>query len=210
MTTTEAHTEYQLLDGIQNEESFLHVAMKLGDPIALADGNFIKELKVRSKRDAKINTLGSRFGTGMFPFHTDTAFWSPPARLVLLRAVSGDLSRGTYVKPFDDLFEGISGHEIRRSVWICDTGKRKFYSTISFEASHQRGYRFDPNCMRPANALAKQIEEIIKPRCLELNKNRIGWQPNMVAVIPNWTHLHARGASNSSQQERTLQRIYLR
>ncbi len=210
MTTTEAHTEYQLLDGIQDEDSFLRVAMKLGDPIALTGGSFIKELKVRRKRDAKINTLSARFGTGMFPFHTDTSFWSHPARLVLLRALSGDLSRGTYVKSFVDLFEGISGHEIRRSAWICDTGKRKFYSTINFEASHQRGYRFDPNCMRPANASAKHIEEIIKPRCLQLNKGRIDWQPNRVAVIPNWTHLHARGTSNSLQQERTLQRIYVR
>jgi hypothetical protein len=208
--TKSKNGEVLLFDGIGDEDSFLRLAKEFGTPIRHPNGSYIKTLRVTCQSAAPVNSLSARYGTGMFPFHTDTAFWNPPARLVLLRGVNGDLRRPTFIKPFNDLFEGVVAHHLRRSIWICDTGKRKFYTTLSFENHDEQVFRYDPNCMRAANSKAQEIEILLRERCSDLRNLRIEWKPNRVAIIRNWTHLHARGFPFDGEQGRTLQRIYIR
>lgn len=203
-------SKIEIQDGVQDTSAFFELASSLGDPISLQNGTFVKELQVSRHSEAKPNSLSSRFGRGMFPFHTDTAFWRLPARWVLLRAVSGDLERPTHFMSFEKLFRDLTPSHIRRSAWVCDTGTAKSYSTIFFNSAGVEGFRYDPNCMRPANKAANEVDAVIRPRCFELNGQLINWIPNRVAIIDNWTWLHARGETLASEQKRILQRIYIK
>lgn len=201
-------TEPQTHDSIYSEAEFVEFANYLGRPIPLADGSVVKTLRVSPSGKARPNTLTGRFGTGVFPFHTDTAFWPRPARLVLLRAVCGDLRRPTILIPFTTIAEAVAPHQLRRGAWLCDTGRRKTYTTIHFEQDGESGLRYDPNCMTPANKAAREVDELLRPRCFDINGELIEWRPNRVAVIPNWTYLHARG-SGCDDLDRLLERIYI-
>jgi alpha-ketoglutarate-dependent taurine dioxygenase len=78
-----------------------------------------------------------------------------------------------------------------------------------FEHDGQSGLRYDPNCMVPANKAAREVDEFLRPRCFQIDGNRIEWQPNRVAVIPNWSYLHARGLSGHNDLDRVIERIYI-
>ena len=212
VSDSEAELAIRVMDNVRTTAEFIDLASSIGTLIELPEGKVCQELHVTDSKEAKPNTLSSRFGMGMFPFHTDTAFWELPARWVLLRAVSGDLDRPTHLQSFKELFQGVSRSLVRRSAWICDTGVAKRYSTISFIHEGSEGFRYDPNCMTPANNAARQVDEMIRHQCFDLNGDMIKWIPDRVAIIDNWAWLHARGASSApaESQSRILQRIYLK
>lgn len=200
----------RIMDDVRDSSDFLDLATSLGNPIVNQDGTVVRELKVTDSEAAKPNTLSSRFGKGIFPFHTDTAFWTVPARWLLLRFVSGDSQRPTYCIQSEELIRSFSTSLVRRSAWICSTGTENTYSTITFQNCGSDGFRYDPVCMKPANNAAREIDAIFRPRCFEMSGIEIKWIPNRVAIIDNWSSLHARGRSTATDQSRVLQRIYLR
>ncbi len=200
-----------IVDHINESDSFLSLARKFGEPLKLADGNYIKNLRVIDKIESRPNTLSSKYGIGGFPFHTDGAFMLPPPRWVLLRAVSGNVSRSTYIKPFVKFFEGIDCQILRCSIWACNTGTQSYFTTIQFSAGGLSGYRYDRDCMRAANQSAKTIEETLFRRSECLPDQVFEWELNRVIAIPNWNYLHSRGESPmSSDSDRVLQRIYVK
>lgn len=199
----------QTHDSICSEAEFVEFAKCFGNPIPLADGLVVKTLRVSPSGEAKSNTLSERFGTGAFPFHTDTAFWPRPARLVLLRAVGGDLRRPTMLIPFSSIVGAFAPIQLRQGAWLCDTGHRKTYTTMYFEQGGLSGLRYDPNCMVPANKAAREVDEVLRPSCFDIMGELVEWCPNRVAVVPNWTYLHARGASGSDDLDRLIERIYI-
>lgn len=199
-----------IVDDVPDQASFLKLARQLGRPVQLENGSFTRTLCPTESSVAPKNSLSSRFGKGMFPFHTDTAFWSPPARLILLRGVRGDLRRPTYVRDFGELLGGLPTQTVRRSSWICDIGTRKFYTLLAFENITGYGFRYDLNCMRPADSNAKEIDALLRRRCTQLEGEKVEWREGRVIVINNWTHLHARGIAPMNEGERVLERIYLR
>lgn len=203
------NTEVLIFDDISTQNHFLELAKSMGRPIKNSEACYIDSLKVVDQAEAKKNTLSSRYGNGAFPFHTDTAFWNLPARIVLLRAVKGDLSRQTILRPFAPLLGLIGISTIRQSAWICDTGTRKLFTTMEFESETQHGFRYDPNCMKPANKAAHAVEKALKSDLMKNDNKFIEWIPNRVTVIPNWTYLHARGTSSQINQARILERIYI-
>ena len=62
--------------------------------------------------------MSAQFGMGEFPLHTDTAFWTIPARFLILR-VSGDTRRPTTLLSFRKLINRglIDTNLMNRSVW---------------------------------------------------------------------------------------------
>lgn len=202
-------SEPRIHDSICSEEEFVEFASSLGRPVPLANGSVVKTLRVSPSREARSNSLSQRFGTGSFPFHTDTAFWPRPARLVLLRGVSGDLRRPTILTPFSSAINLAASRRVRQAAWLCDTGYRKNYTTMHFEYDGVYGLRYDPNCMAPANKAAQEIDELLRPHCFDIKGELIEWVPNRVAVIPNWTYLHARAPSRWEDLDRLIERIYI-
>ena len=209
MTTFAPDKGVSLLDNVSTDDQFLKLAAELGSPVSIGPEGYIKSLTVKTEEEAPANSLSAKYGKGSFPFHTDTAFWPRPARLVLLRALKGDIQRPTYVISFDELLTGVPNSLIKNSAWICDTGNRKFYTMMHFDADGRQCLRYDPNCMRGANRSAKTLESILTERCSQLNGCKITWKENRLAIISNWTHLHARGVGPDGEHQRILQRIYV-
>lgn len=197
-------------DRIESDNQFIDLARSYGEIIFSKSGEVIKELHVLDSNDAAPNTLSSRYGKEGFPYHSDTAYWSVPARLVLLRAKSGDFSRCTYWLSFNDLFKGVSMSLLKRSSWLCDTGVKKHYTTLVFNIEGNVGFRYDPNCMSPANKAALEVYDIIQSRLKNDHGEKIEWIQDRVAVLPNWLVVHARGCSSAIKQDRVVQRIFIK
>jgi hypothetical protein len=71
--------------GIFSASAMLDLAKSLGTPRCAPNGELIKRVTIKSSAVAKAGTLSAAFGTKGFPLRTDTAFWSIPARYLVLR-----------------------------------------------------------------------------------------------------------------------------
>lgn len=206
-TQTAYDMDVIIYEDIKDDSSFLQLAKSIGKIRRHKNGQDIKFLTVSEKSAARPNTLSSLHGKGAFPLHTDTAFCSTPVKYVLLRAISGDLSRPTTFISFNELLGDIPESLIQRAVWSCTYGSSLFYTQIRFKVGDAHGQRLDLDCMQPCNKSAMAIRAHISSRLT--HPKEIKWKPNMVAVIPNWTHLHGRGDSKKADTNRILQRIYV-
>ncbi len=203
--------EPSVIQGIEGEDSFLRLARKFGEPVKLDDGAYIKTLQVKDQSSSRVNTLSAKYGNGSFPFHSDGAFMFPPPRWILLRAASVEICRATHLKSFSELFRGIEMRALRSSIWVCNTGRRKYFTTLHFSHGGMEGYRYDENCISAANSIARNLEPILKERTNFSPAYAIEWKQNQVVAIPNWIYLHARGARPSVADDgRILQRIYIK
>ena len=150
--------------GIDDGKSLLELAKSLGNPIRNHRGEFMRELRVMPRTVARPNTLSATFGTGRFPLHTDTALWTVPARFLVMRAI-GDTRRSTTVCPFGKLF-ALAGERlttaIRKSIWTLKGETASIYCEMAFRTpNHCCGFRYDRQCMAPANPAAQEVAEYL-------------------------------------------------
>ncbi|HWF37566.1 MAG TPA: hypothetical protein VG322_03545 [Candidatus Acidoferrales bacterium] len=199
--------------GVNDKDSLLELARSLGRPIAGADGHLIKELRVKHRAAALPCTLSAAFGTASFPLHTDTAFWKVPARFLVMRAI-GDVRRPTMVYPFSELFVLTSERlfeACRRAVWTLKSSTGPVYCGMTFRASDEsRGFRYDRQCMAPANSAAREVDEYMHFEAVGAAVRQVSWSDGTAVVIANWQALHGRGPEPPQEAERILQRIYVR
>jgi hypothetical protein len=200
------------VNGIYGPSSLLELARDLGRPLHNATGELIRELRVVPCTMARPYTLSATFGSGRFPLHTDTAFWTLPARFLVMRAI-GDTRRPTTVCPFSDLFE-LAGDKlatvVRKSVWSLRASTASIYCEMSFRGhSRSLGFRYDRQCMTPANLAAREVDEYITSAASETVTQLISWSEGTAVVIANWVSLHGRGPKPPDEQERIVQRIYV-
>lgn len=198
--------------GVDDGSSLLDLARSLGDPVPSADGKFVKTLKVIPHKAAHPRTLSAAFGSGSFPLHTDTAFWTVPARFLVLRAI-GDTRRSTMACPISDILE-LGGRKLTtvvgKSVWSLRTSTGSVYCEMSFRGPDQRlGFRYDRQCMTPANSAAQEVDEFMSSGLPETATQQISWADGIAVVIANWHSLHGRGPKPPLEQERILQRVYV-
>ena len=156
-----------------------------------------------------------REAKGPFPLHTDTGFWPLPVRYVFLRA-DGDIRRPTTVKSFERLIaecgDGFAALA-ERSVWLVGRASeklKKFYCSLRFRHANISGWRYDADCMSPANAAAERVNRILRPLVHSAQADSINWSSGLVLVLSNWQVLHGRGPEPPSEGERLIQRVYVR
>jgi hypothetical protein len=200
------------ISGIDDKDSLLELARSLGNPIRTSSGEFMRELRVVPSAIARPNTLSAMFGVGGFPLHTDTAFWALPARFLVMRVI-GDNRRPTTLFPFGDLLS-LAGvrmtNAIRTSVWRLKSTTGWVYCEMAFRTPNGgHGFRYDRQCMTPANSAARKVDEYICSQLPETAINRIVWSETTAMVVANWQSLHGRGPEPPQEQQRILQRIYV-
>jgi alpha-ketoglutarate-dependent taurine dioxygenase len=199
------------VSGITSRLELLRLAQSIGQPLLNPAGKLVKELIPSPDVDARRGTLSETYGNGVFPLHTDTAFWPVPARYVLLRA-HGDIRRRTTILRFAKLFRNASG-KVRtlahHSIWLAQTAATAFYCSMKFSHSASTGWRYDSQCMSPANKAAVEIRQILGPLLACDRMECIDWNEGMVVVLSNWEVLHGRGPSPLSEGKRILERIYV-
>jgi L-asparagine oxygenase len=168
----------------------------------------VRDISPQSIQSAKENTLSSRYGTGAFPFHTDTAHWDRPAEYLALYCVDpGQGNRPTLLQDFfawqlDDAEEDLAC----RALW--KTGHvRPRLCTLAERTRERLSIRYDAACMQPMTAEAHELQAIINSRIRRTTHNRIEWKPECLLLIDNGRIVHARGRSRQPEKNRVLKRI---
>jgi hypothetical protein len=200
------------IPSVNGSSDLLRLARNLGKPVENARHELISVLQVTATTEARPLTLSAIFGTGAFPLHTDTAFWPTPARFLVMLA-EGDIRRTTTVCSLRRILDsgGITlMNAIEDSVWIVRGKGGNHYGQMTLSAKGIRsGVRFDRQCMKPANASAREVAAYFDSDDCATNVEHLEWRPNTAVVISNWQALHGRGSQPVNEQQRILQRIYV-
>lgn len=187
----------------------LEVATSLGVPqVERRDPRVYRVISPTPVASAKPNTLSSRYGTGPFPFHSDTAYWVRPARYLLLHCLSPGASRRPTLL-LDSSEWRLSPSEsqlLQRGLWIAGD-KRPFLSTILQSTKRGLLLRYDQDCMQPASASGNMAQPLIRSRIFSSQPVEIRWQVGMLLIIDNHRMLHSRGAAAQPDLDRRLGRV---
>jgi hypothetical protein len=202
---------WTLVAGVSSRAALFDLAKLIGPPLPHPNGEMVKEVRVVPVEAAKRSTLSSRFGAQSFPLHTDTAFLTVPARYLVLRVV-GDTRRTTTILPFRSIIDEF-GRSVsdwaERSVWYLRTPSHSTYCSMRFRVRDLAGWRFDGQCMFPANATARQMSAAVQNQTIQQKIEQIDWSTGCAAVISNWTVLHGRGPAPNDERDRVLERVYV-
>lgn len=170
----------------------------------------VRDIQPQQADAAKPNTLSSRYGTGGFPFHTDTAHWDRPARYLLLYCVSpGDGMRPTRLQ--DSRAWQLTDQEMDlacRALWAV--GHRRV--RLAHLAVRVRGrllVRYDMDCMRPMTSEASELKALLQHRIETTVETSNIWEPGSLLVIDNHRMVHARGVAPKPDANRLLKRILI-
>lgn len=196
---------------VGSSDDVLALASRLGTPLPSANGDLMKKLSVVPTEEGAPSSLSAQFGTGAFPLHTDTAFWSRPARYLLMR-VDGDKRRPTTILTFRRVLDGCSERVkqlIGTTSWKLRTPSINTYCSMQFRLENTVGWRYDRQCMSPANRAAREVDEAIQAAFATLRPEEIDWSESGLIVVSNWAALHGRGSGPIDEGERILERLYV-
>lgn len=197
---------------VRTTRDLLWVARSLGTPVRAPSGDFVRAIRPVPPAAARSGTLSALCGLGAFPFHTDTAFWPTPCRFLVMRVV-GDRRRTTDLLDFDDVWASLDPglqQDALSSVWRTRRPARGIYCSMRFTIRTERGWRYDPAVMEPANASALRIHAALSTLLREpARRTQVQWAAATCLVIDNWRCLHARGPLPSGEALRVLERIYV-
>jgi hypothetical protein len=199
------------IGNVASEAELLNVAQQIGQPIKGANGKFIAELTPKEVLDANPLTLSESFGTDRFPLHTDTAFWSIPAKYLLMRLV-GDYRRTTLILPFSAVVRRLGNRfaaSSECSVWTVKTPASINYCSFRFRSRSTVGRRYDSQCMNPVNDAAKETDYRMREIIWTEDCERVRWSECNTILVSNWESLHGRGAAPDSEGQRLIQRVYI-
>lgn len=187
--------------------SVIRIATSLGE-ITPGRTRRVEVLEPVDKRNARRHSLSAIFGTGQFPWHTDTAHLTEPVRFIVLAAI--ECSRATAPTIMTPWRRGISSllseDDIASALFLVNNGRSSFYAGML--PNDARYLRYDPGCMTPVNDAATrvsvQLAEWSPP-----DQHVFRWEPGVVLVIDNWNMLHRRGSTDSTTHRKLL-RCYAR
>ena len=203
---------WTVVEGIAGPDALLRLARSLGSPVRLPDGTYCRSLAPRSRGEAPRRTFSKIHGRGVFPLHTDTAFWPTPARFVLL-AHDGDGRRQTTLCSFDRFLADLGPHmmvHVSGSVWRVPRNAGGFYCSMRFRVGNRVGWRYDPHNMIPVNRAARSVSDALRERAQAGARHQHDWGTNTALVVRNWSCLHGRASEPPDEGPRTIHRIYVR
>ena len=198
--------------GVSCRAELLELGRAFGCPVPSPNGEMVKEIRVTRAAEAAPGSQSSLYGTGAFPLHTDTIFWPVPVRYVILRA-RGDTRRPTTVMSFARLFRECGARFsvlAEKSVWLVRTKSSGFYCSFRFRQGHSGGWRYDADCMSPANDAAIEVHRVLRPFVASARGDCIDWSEDVAVILSNWNVLHGRGPEPPEEGMRIIERLYVR
>jgi len=163
-------------------------------------------LRAVEKTEASAGSKSALRGLNSFPLHTDEAAQRTPPRYILMRSLSGISTSETHLLCFssshisDKLFTDLAG-----GLWVC-RGTREPHISSVWENER---IRWDEDCMRPVDRLAKRAHSKFRVFCARAEKISYRWSNHSsVLLIDNWKTMHGR-ASVSFNEQRQLERVYV-
>lgn len=192
---------YVQLHGVQSIEHVLSVTECLG-PLLPLNGEGVQRLIPKDKEAAQTNSFSRRHGRSAFPLHTDTVFWSEPARFVVL--FSSVISHSaTRVLPALDTDDLIASARRRNPIFLRKTIKGVVYSH-PWGNTTECNALYDPCYMSPANRAAHAFQAATFR--LAERSHVLRWNGATALVIDNWRVMHGRESCNDDN--RVLYRFY--
>jgi alpha-ketoglutarate-dependent taurine dioxygenase len=168
----------------------------------------IRDIRPQTRTTAPSNSLSSRFGLGSFPFHTDVAHWTTPARYLMLYCLHP--GRGERPTLLQDSRSWSEAADIMR-VASCEVWKsghvRPQLCTVSTVRNGHFAIRFDEACMTPMTSAAIHLRDQIR-RNIQLSPiTTVDWSAGMLLVLDNYRMLHARGMASRPDLDRVIRRV---
>lgn len=190
-----------------DQDQLLAVARLLGIPYGDSrNRTLVRDLHPRASEESPANTLSSRYGTGAFPLHTETAYWRTPARYVLLYCVSpGKGDRPTLLMDLTPKIGPPESADLATELWVVGRMRHPFLAPVLESAGSPR-LRFDPECMRPSRHATK-TPGILERLLAEDSVVSVEWRRKDLLVIDNYRMLHGRGIGHAPDPDRHLQRV---
>jgi hypothetical protein len=163
-----------------------------------------KKLYVTSISESRPNTLSARFGTELFPLHSDYSLSAIPARYVTLVSPS---ARPTATLIYDTrpLLSVFGEQFLKRALYKSEGSKRTFYSNLVSQVDGTYMFRYNEMTMIPQNDEAKQVSSFLAT-CSE-HSLKVNWQEYYAVIIDNWRVLHGRDNLNYSGKQQSLWRV---
>lgn len=188
-------------------EAMLRIASALGTIIRDPAGELVSLLRPQYSHQTLSRSFSFRHGHGAFPLHTDTAFWSIPARYLVLKAKQASPTCTTILSSHKAQ-RILSSSLAQRAIFGLRTTQSSRYCPVRIDG-REDCYRYDPNYMKPANEQAKQLAVAIDNVASNL-LTQITWTGSNAIVIDNWRCLHGRCAVTPGDLDRALLRIYVK
>lgn len=165
-------------------------------------GPIVATLQPINRTEAKPNSLSARYGTDAQPLHTDGAHLpKPPDIVVLTCETTSTTPTLLWRKNNGSPFPPGRADCVEHGVFLVSSGSDSFFATAYAEGR----LRYDPGCMLPCDARARQTVEYFE----DAERSAIEYQwsePGQVLFIDNRRVLHAR-ASAANEPQRELQRV---
>ncbi len=193
-----------------NDSELINFSEKFGRIIPDNNGKIIQYLKPKPNQNGIRDSFSYNFGYLSFPFHTDTSFWSIPARYIIMTS-ENQSNCTTNLFDFNQILQGCTYNELldlKKSVFVQKTFSEQKFTNLIFQENEILGIRFDPNIMFPYNEYSKKTLDLINSSIQKLKTFQIEWTGNNIVIIDNWRFLHSRGDS-TKDKNRILKRIYL-
>ncbi|MFN3191264.1 MAG: TauD/TfdA family dioxygenase [Aureliella sp.] len=190
-----------------SSENLLELAGRFGSVVpSRSNGEPVDELTIRNCDAGRESSLTASYGEGAFPFHTDTAYWTTPARFIALQCVVPGRATLLFDSRTWALDEGC-WRDFENSVFAVKNGRHSFYGNCI--AKDATTIRYDPACMTPKNSAAHSCEELLAALATQKHDTkRIDWEQGQIVLIDNWRMLHARSGSDDATVESPERKLY--
>jgi hypothetical protein len=155
------------------------------------------------------NSLSAVHGLGQQPLHTDGAHLQvPPDVLVFIAERPSATPTQLWRPDAPGRRSGpltMSPAALDHGMFLVRNGRDSFYASAQSES----GYRYDPGCMTPRDARAREVHEYFEQQSSRacVHKWSAAYQ---VLVVDNRRALHARSAVADGDLDRELTRIAFR
>lgn len=166
-------------------------------------GPTVSTLRPVDPAEAEPNSLSARYGRGAQPLHTDGAHLPHPPDIVVLTCETTSTTPTRLWHRNNRVGRRAQGlpEFVRHGVFLISSGNDSFFAA----ACEGRRMRYDPGCMLPCDARARQVVQFFEER--ERFAEEHHWnESGQVLLIDNRRVLHAR-ASAAHEPQREIQRL---
>ena len=180
---------------------WVEVAPRRGDPT-------VSVLRPAAASNANPNSLSAAYGLGQQPLHTDGAHMQEPLDVLVLISTRPSATPTRLWPP------NVPARQTRPpstttalsdGMFLVRNGHDSFYAP----ALSGSRYRYDPGCMTPCDARAREVQEYFEHQLSRAFVHE--WSAaGQVLVVANRRALHARSAVADGDLERELTRIAFR
>jgi L-asparagine oxygenase len=209
---------FGLCQRLSPEVTTLDLGLSLGAAVdipKLLPGRGIPQIQTLMPRhigEVGPNQYSGNYGMAEFPLHTDLAHWALPPRYFILRCIIGTKDVFTHILPWSHIVSVVGLSTLRRAVFTVRK-QRVGYSGLLRAMSTQKGFdlfRWDPIFLRPVNAAAHRVKEIISTHEWRDSIRRVLMEnPGDTIVVDNWRTVHGRASVPLNGAVRRVERVYL-